>query len=142
MKFAYYAFVGLLFGIGLVLSGMVDPNKVLNFFDLFGTWDPSLAFVMGGGLLVNVIGYQLIFRRGKPLFEADFSTNMSAQIDTPLITGAALFGVGWGIAGFCPGPAIVALGLLNISPFVFVIAVILGMSTVRFARKMQTQGIG
>ena len=131
MRILFYIIVGLIFGAGLTVSGMVDPNKVLNFFDLFGTWDPSLAFVMAGGLAVNIVGYQVAKRMKKPVLDMAFPTDIPTKVDRNLILGSALFGIGWGIAGFCPGPAIVALGALNIYPFVFVVAVLAGMALVR-----------
>ena len=131
MRILFYIIVGLIFGAGLTVSGMVDPNKVLNFFDLFGTWDPSLAFVMAGGLAVNIVGYQVAKRMKKPVLDMAFPTDIPTKVDRNLILGSALFGIGWGIAGFCPGPAIVALGALNIYPLVFVVAVLAGMALVR-----------
>ena len=110
MKLPYAFVTGLVFGIGIALSGMMDPAKVLNFFDIAGTWDPSLAFVMGGALIVTALGYRLAWRRRSPLFEGRFQGPHSKLIDGKLIGGSALFGVGWGIAGFCPGAAIPALG--------------------------------
>ena len=95
---------GLLFGAGLTISGMVNPAKILNFLDLAGQFDATLIFVMGAGLIVTTIGYQLMFRRGKPFFETRFHLPTETGIDKKLIGGAALFGMGWGISGFCPGP--------------------------------------
>ena len=104
--------IGGVFGLGIAISGMANPAKILNFFDSPAAWDPSLAFVMGGGLAVAFVGYRLIFARQKaPVFEAAFALPTQRQIDRELIGGAALFGIGWGIAGFCPGGAIPALGL-------------------------------
>ena len=131
MTLIYAALTGLVFGVGILLSGMANPNKVINFFDLFGTWDPSLAFVMGGGLMTTLIGYRLAFRQPKPLVAGKFPTNMPTQINAKLTGGSALFGVGWGIAGFCPGAALPALGTLNLFPIVFVLAVVVGMIGVR-----------
>lgn len=110
MKHLFVLLSGLVFGTGIAISGMMDPAKVLNFFDLAGTWDPSLIFVMGGALIVTAIGYRLVWRRSEPLFDRRFQLPTSTAIDTKLIGGAALFGIGWGIAGFCPGAAIPALG--------------------------------
>ena len=103
---------GVIFGTGLAISGMLDPSKVSGFLDLFGVWDPSLAFVMGGGVIVNGIGFLLIKNRAKPLFATDFKLPTSKVIDKPLLIGSALFGIGWGISGLCPGPA-VASAFLN-----------------------------
>ncbi len=103
---------GLVFGLGIAISGMGDPAKVLNFFDVLGTWDPSLAFVMGGALVTTAIGYRVIFgRRQAPLFDTRFHLPTTRAIDAKLVGGSALFGVGWGISGFCPGGAIPALGI-------------------------------
>lgn len=99
---------GLLFGGGLLLSGMADPANVLGFFDVAGAWNPTLAFVMGGGLGVTLLGYRLVLKRSAPLCEDRFQLPTSKIVDARLIGGAALFGLGWGIAGYCPGPAFVA----------------------------------
>lgn len=119
--------IGLLFGLGIVISGMVNPAKVLNFFDLAGTWDPSLIFVMSGALIVTFIGYRFVLPRQKPLLAERFQLPTSKALDAPLIGGAALFGVGWGIAGFCPGGALPALGTGRSEVFLFVAALIAGM---------------
>ncbi len=119
---------GLLFGAGLTLSGMVDPVKVLGFLDLFGDWDPTLAFVMGGGLLVYIPGYQwLIRRRQRPVCENQFHLPAKDGIDKPLIIGAAIFGIGWGIGGICPGPALANLSGNLMGIWVFVATMLLGM---------------
>lgn len=110
MKHLFALLTGLVLGTGIAVSGMMDPAKVLNFFDIAGSWDPSLIFVMGGALIVTVVGYRLVWRRARPLFEQSFQLPTSTLLDTRLIGGAALFGIGWGIAGFCPGAAIPALG--------------------------------
>lgn len=128
------ALAGLLFGTGITLSGMVNPAKVLNFFDLAGTWDPSLALVMAGALLVTATGYRLVLRRERPLCEAAFQLPTSRRLDLPLVAGSAAFGVGWGIAGFCPGGAIPALGLGEGSAWIFVGAMLAGIATARLAR--------
>lgn len=102
---------GLVFGLGIAISGMGNPAKVLNFFDVFGTWDPSLIFVMGGALITTAIGYRIVFgAKSAPVFDAKFNLPTSKSIDAKLVGGSALFGVGWGISGFCPGGAIPALG--------------------------------
>ena len=114
---------GLVFGAGIALSGMGDPSKVLNFFDLFGTWDPSLALVMASALATTALGYRMVFgRRPKPLFEASYNLPTSRVIDSKLVVGSALFGVGWGISGFCPGGAIPALGFAPWPTALFLIA--------------------
>ena len=126
MKLLFALFAGLVFGIGIAVSGMMDPAKVLNFFDLAGTWDPSLAFVMGGALLVTYTGYRLVWRRPAPLFADRFQVPTSTTIDRRLVGGAALFGIGWGIAGFCPGAAIPALGTGRWEVVLFLAAVAVG----------------
>jgi uncharacterized membrane protein YedE/YeeE len=139
MKSLVSAFlIGILFGLGITISGMINPAKVLNFFDLAGNWDPSLAFVMGGGLVTALIGYRLVFGRLKtPIFGGEFSARASG-IDKRLVGGAAVFGIGWGIAGFCPGGAIPALGLLRSETLVFVAAVIVGIVVARSVRTRLT----
>ncbi|MGN6238068.1 DUF6691 family protein [Dyella sp.] len=110
MKLTIALLAGLVFGLGLSLGGMTQPAVVLGFLDLFGAWDPRLVFVMGGAVLTTAIGYRLVFRRGRPLFESDFQLPMAKRFDARLIVGSALFGTGWGIAGYCPGPALASLG--------------------------------
>lgn len=128
MKLIFAGLTGLVFGIGIALSGMMNPAKVLNFFDVAGTWDPSLAFVMGGALVVTALGYRLVWRRAQPLLGAAFQVPGNTQIDSKLIGGSALFGIGWGIAGFCPGAALPALGTGRWEVVLFVIAVIAGFA--------------
>ena len=123
---------GLLFGAGLTISGMVNPAKILNFLDLTGQFDATLIFVMGAGLIVTTVGYQLIFRRGRPFFDSQFHLPTPEVIDLKLIGGAALFGVGWGLSGFCPGPAIASLVFGYQQSFIFVAAMIVGTMLVRF----------
>ena len=122
---------GLLFGAGLTISGMVNPMKILNFLDFTGSFDPTLIFVMGGGLLVTMIGYQLLFRQPKPLFADQFQIPTLKQIDRRLVGGAVLFGIGWGLSGFCPGPAIASLVFGHAESFVFVAAMAIGMVLTR-----------
>jgi uncharacterized membrane protein YedE/YeeE len=123
---------GLLFGAGLVLSGMVNPEKVLAFLDLGaipqGGWDPSLAFVMGGALLVGFPAFALVRRRAKPLLAGRFQLPEKTRIDGALLLGSALFGIGWGLVGFCPGPAIAALGLDGWKAPLFILAMLCGMA--------------
>ena len=127
--------IGMIFGLGIAISGMVNPAKVLNFFDLAGTWDPSLIFVMGGALVTTMIGYRLVFGlRGQPIFDTKFSLPTLKSIDRELIGGSALFGIGWGIVGFCPGGAIPALGLGSTDTLVFLAAMICGMYLARFTK--------
>lgn len=119
--------IGLVFGTGISISGMANPAKVLNFFDVAGSWDPSLILVMGGALAVTFIGYRLVLRRAAPLIDPKFHLPGSARIDARLLGGAAAFGVGWGIAGFCPGGALPALGTGRIEVLAFVAALIAGI---------------
>lgn len=118
---------GFLFGLGLVVSGMSNPAKVVGFLDLTGNWDPSLILVMGGGLLVTVPAFHLVLKNPQPLFEEKFFLPTLTAIDPKLIAGAVLFGLGWGIAGFCPGPALAALVSLNPTVLLFVAAMVGGM---------------
>lgn len=118
---------GVLFGTGIVVSGMANPAKVINFFDIAGSWDPSLAFVMGGAVLVAAIGYRMVFRRSGPVFESEFNLPQKPQMDVRLILGAGVFGTGWGIAGFCPGGALPVLGTLDTRVMLFVAAMIVGI---------------
>ena len=104
--------IGAVFGIGLAIAGMLNPSKVVGFLDVFGDWDPSLAFVMGGGVLVNAIGHRFVMKRKAPIQCGAFSMSTSTNIDKPLVIGSVIFGVGWGLAGLCPGPVVVSL-LLN-----------------------------
>ena len=118
---------GVVFGLGLVISGLANPAKVLNFLDVAGAWDPSLAFVMAGAVATTWLGYRLVLARPKPAYDTRFHLPGSTAIDGRLLAGAAVFGVGWGLAGYCPGPAITALPLLNPATLVFVAAMLLGM---------------
>lgn len=125
---------GLLFGAGLLLSGMSDPANVLGFFDVAGQWNPTLAFVMAGGLGVTLIGYRFTLRRPAPLCEPKFQVPTSKIIDARLIGGAALFGLGWGIAGYCPGPAFVAAAGGFSEAVIFTAAMVAGMAGWRFVQ--------
>lgn len=120
--------VGLLFGLGLLLSGMTDPGKVLGFLDLIGPWDPSLALVMGGAIAVGVIAFALAKKRTVSFLGGAMRLPMSSQIDRRLIVGAAMFGAGWGLAGFCPGPALISLATGQPKAAIFVVAMLVGMS--------------
>lgn len=122
---------GLVFGLGLSLSGMVDPAKVQNFLDIAGTWDGSLAVVMGAAVAVTFIGYRLSWSRGRPLLDAAFHLPRRSDIDARLVGGSALFGIGWGLGGFCPGPAISAIGTGGAGAWVFVAAMVAGMWAAR-----------
>jgi uncharacterized membrane protein YedE/YeeE len=129
-------FTGVLFSIGLSVSGMVNPNKVLGFLDIAGQWDPALIFVMAGGVLVNSILFKFILKRKNPLFGQSFSLPTSKDIDKRLIIGSALFGIGWGIGGICPGPGLANLFTLNPKVVVFVVFLVLGMFVFKWTDKL------
>ena len=132
--------IGGIFGLGIAISGMINPAKVLNFFDIAGSWDPSLALVMGGGLTVAFIGYRLLFAtRRAPLLDTEFAFPAKKRIDAELIGGAAIFGIGWGIAGFCPGGAVPALGLGYSATVIFLAAMIAGIVIARAIRTVLPQ---
>ena len=120
--------IGVLFGFGLLISGMSNPQKVLSFLDISGKWDPSLLFVMGGAVLVGLAGFYLVSKRSEAFFGGALHIPTRRDISRPLIIGSLVFGAGWGIAGFCPGPAIVALGSGHLKALVFVIAMLVGMA--------------
>ena len=122
---------GLVFGIGLSVSHMTDPAVVLGFLDFFGEWNPALAFVIGGAIAVTFVGYKVVFGRGRPILEPTFNAPVASQLDGRLLTGAAIFGVGWGMGGFCPGPALASLSSFNPKAIAFVIAMLIGMELVR-----------
>lgn len=126
---------GILFGVGLIVSGMSDPAKVLNFLDLAGQWDPSLAFVMGGATLVTFVGYGLTWRRARPVLENNFDIPSMTRVDARLVVGAAIFGIGWGIGGFCPGPALTSLPLAAPGTLIFVPAMLAGLLIGRHVRE-------
>ena len=119
-------FCGIIFGIGLVISQMINPAKVLGFLNVFGEWDPSLAFVMIGALIVSSPLFHLFKNKEKPIFSTSFSISENKEIDKRLIFGSILFGAGWGLAGLCPGPAISSIALLNISSVTFVFSMFIG----------------
>jgi len=126
---------GLVFGLGLVISGMINPAKVQNFLDVAGAFDPSLALVMGAALIVTAIGYRLVLRLPHPLFEMKFQIPALTRIDAKLLGGAAVFGAGWGLAGFCPGPAITAAALGRGEVFIFLAAMVAGIAGWRWLRR-------
>lgn len=119
--------IGLLFGLGLILSGMSNPAKVLGFLDLAGNWDPSLAFVMGGAILVGLVAFQVARKRTQTFLGGALKLPNRTDIDKRLVIGSLTFGVGWGLAGFCPGPALVSLGSGQPKALIFVIAMLVGM---------------
>jgi uncharacterized membrane protein YedE/YeeE len=122
---------GLLFGAGLTVSGLIDPAKVAAFLDVAGAWDPRLAFVMAAAVVVTAIGYRLVLRRDQPLFESGFTLPTRRDLDRNLILGAVLFGVGWGLGGYCPGPALAGLGFGAAATVAFVAAMLVGMIAAR-----------
>jgi len=126
---------GLLFGLGLGISQMIDPQRVLGFLDIAGAWDPSLMFVLGGAVGVTIVAFRFVLRRSHPLFDASFHLPAKKEIDRRLVVGAAIFGVGWGMAGYCPGPGIAALVLGSLNPVLFIAAFIIGST---LARKIET----
>ena len=122
---------GLIFGTGLILSGMANPIKVQNFLDFFGSWDPSLALVMGGAILVTMPGFWLVQKRKTPFFNNVFNLPTRTDFDFCLLAGAAIFGIGWGLGGFCPGPAVTSLSLAAKGTLVFVPAMLIGMAAAK-----------
>lgn len=137
MNILFALISGLIFGLGLIISGMANPAKVQNFLDLFGIWDPSLAFVMGGAILVTAPGYWLVRKRSEPFFASNFQIPTRKDFDKKLILGSSIFGIGWGLGGFCPGPAITAIpyGLFGNyaiqETLIFVAAMLAGMALVK-----------
>ena len=127
MRLIIVYLIGLTFGVGISISGMANPAKVLNFFDIAGAWDPSLAFVMGGALVVTFIGYRFVLKRPTPFLAGTFQMPARRDLDYPLLGGSAIFGIGWGIAGFCPGGALPALGTGRTEVLIFVAALLAGI---------------
>ena len=136
--FAAFA-AGLVFGIGLVLSGMTDPGKVIGFLDLFGAWDPSLAFVMGGAILVGIFAFALAHRRAKTFFGGAMHLPHNRDIDNRLVLGSLVFGIGWGLGGFCPGPALVSFASGVDKAAIFVAAMLGGMVLDHAAERLYHQ---
>ena len=133
---------GLVFGLGLIVSGMADPAKVLGFLDLGGAWDPSLAFVMVGAIAVSALAFVVARNRTASFLGATMKLPTSRDIDRRLVIGSVLFGIGWGVAGFCPGPGLVALGMGEVKALVFVVAMLLGMGAFELLeRRRQTASL-
>jgi len=132
MKLVITFLSGLLFGLGLIVSGMTNPNKVIGFLDLFGNWDPSLAFVMGSAIPVTFLAFRWLEKKQRTFFNDELHLPGTTHINTELIIGSLLFGVGWALAGYCPGPAIVSLGSGNLELLYFVTAMLLGMQITHF----------
>ena len=129
---------GVIFGLGLAISQMISQEKVLGFLDLFGNWDPSLAFVMAGAVGVTVVLFRFVLRRRQPVFDGKFHLSRDSGVDKHLAIGSALFGIGWGLGGFCPGPALASLSLGQIEPVIFVLALIAGSLAYKwFAEKQK-----
>lgn len=136
MKSKLVAFAGgALFGIGLAISGMTKPSKIVGFLDLTGAWDATLAFVMAGAVGVHFVAYRLVTKRSAPLFAPKFDLPTRRDLDRKLLVGAGIFGVGWGLAGFCPGPAIVTAASGQLTAIVFMVGMILGILGERLVRR-------
>ena len=127
---------GLLFGLGLSISEMVNPEKVLGFLDLFGDWDPSLMFVMGAGVVVTLSSFRRILKKNRPFYNDRFWTNNLVEVDLNLIFGAIIFGIGWGLIGLCPGPAIASLAYGKIESVIFILSMFIGLYGDRLYRKL------
>ncbi|MBO6851383.1 MAG: YeeE/YedE family protein [Marinobacter sp.] len=140
MKFSIAAFLsGLIFGLGLILSGMANPEKVLGFLDLAGLWDPSLAFVMGGAILVGLVAFTIARKRTLSFLGFSMKLPASTHIDSRLVVGSLMFGIGWGIAGFCPGPGLVALGAGELKAAVFVSSMVAGMAVYEWIERKRSR---
>lgn len=137
MKIKITAFlVGFLFAIGLAISGMTQPQKVIGFLDVFGHWDPSLMFVMMGAIGVHFWAYRLYFKKHEPIFEKKWHLSTHHDVTPALIIGSILFGLGWGLGGYCPGPAITSLATFEMKPFVFIISMLIGMLLLKGVNKL------
>lgn len=132
---------GVVFGLGLSLAQMTNPDKVLNFLDISGAWDPSLLLVLGGAVVLSALGFRLVFRRGAPLWDRLFHVPLTRAIDTPLIVGSALFGIGWGLSGYCPGPAIASIGFGNPEALWVLPGIIAGAALQRWTHSRQSPDI-
>ena len=132
----------LIFGVGLLISGMANPAKVQNFLDLAGSFDPSLIFVMGGALVVTFAGYRLVLRRQRPFLTDGFLLPTLKDVDLRLVVGASLFGIGWGLSGFCPGPAIVSLPLLAKGTLIFIPCMLAGSALARLITQANRARLG
>lgn len=138
MRIIAALFAGAVFGLGITVSGMINPAKVLNFFDIAGNWDPTLALVMASALATTALGYRLVLARTRPMLAPQFSMPSRKDIDAPLLLGSSVYGLGWGLIGYCPGGAIPALGLGRIEPVVFVAALVAGMGLARLVSRRLT----
>ena len=127
---------GLVFGLGLIISGMTDPSKVIGFLDLAGKWDPSLAFVMGGAILVGLFAFRFAARRSRTFLGGSMQLPTARQIDRRLVLGGLLFGIGWGLAGYCPGPVLASLATGGSKPLIFVVAMLAGMAVFEIHQRL------
>jgi uncharacterized protein len=132
LKMLVNLFAGTLFGLGLAISGMVNPQKIIGFLDFAGDWDPTLAVVFGGALLVAIPAFRLVLKRSRPVLADEFELPTNKDVDARLLTGAAIFGMGWGLGGFCPGPAVTALASGLTPVFAFVAAMVAGMAVYKW----------
>ncbi len=130
---------GLLFGLGLILSGMTDPAKVIGFLDITGAWNPSLAFVMAGAVLVSYFAFRVAGKRSKTILSQQILLPTKKEIDARLILGSIIFGVGWGLAGYCPGPALASIATGHKEPLLFVAAMLIGMAIYEVMQKIQSR---
>ncbi len=130
---------GLLFGLGLILSGMTDPEKVIGFLDITGAWNPSLAFVMAGAVLVSYFAFRVAGKRSKTILSQQILLPTKKEIDARLILGSIIFGVGWGLAGYCPGPALASIATGHKEPLLFVAAMLIGMAIYEVIQKIQSR---
>lgn len=126
---------GALFGLGLAMSGMTDPRRVLGFLNIFGNFDPTLMFVLGGAVATTMVLFRFVLRRGSPVLASSFHLSNLKHVDRQLLVGAALFGIGWGIAGYCPGPALAGLGILSAEALWFIPAMLAGMLLHRLSNR-------
>ena len=134
MRIASSFVIGLIFGLGLVISQMINPDKIIGFLDLAGNWDPSLVVVMGTALATTFVGYRLVFMRSRPIIENEFQIPSNTTIDKALLIGAGIFGIGWGLAGLCPGPGITAAALGGVAPWAYIAAMLAGIWARRFVK--------
>ena len=141
MKILMALIVGVLFGLGLILSGMTDPSKVLGFLDLAGNWDPSLAFVMGGAIIIGSLIFPFATKRPLSILGEAIHLPTATQIDRRLILGGLTFGVGWGLAGYCPGPALVSLAQGGIKPILFFISMLVGMAVLDLLERKRFKAV-
>ena len=136
MQLLFALLAGIVFGLGLVLSGMTDPAKVLGFLDVAGLWNPTLLFVMGGAVGVGLVGFGIARGRARSLLGAEMRVPAASSIDRRLVLGALAFGIGWGLAGYCPGPALASLATGGVKPLVFTLAMLAGMGLFELAERM------